>query len=73
MLAEGLNVTLNSDDPPMFGTTLSNEYLMGATVLGLSRSQLTELTANAVRASFLDHGAKETLLAEIADVSAPDR
>jgi aminodeoxyfutalosine deaminase len=73
MLAEGLNVTLNSDDPPMFGTTLSNEYLMGATVLGLSRSQLAELTANAVRASFLDGGAKKTLLAEIADVSAPDR
>jgi len=26
MLEEGLFVTLNSDDPPMFGTTLTDEY-----------------------------------------------
>jgi aminodeoxyfutalosine deaminase len=70
MLAEGLLVTLNSDDPPMFGTTLSNEYLVAASVLGLSRAQLAELAANAVRASFLDAAAKRPLLAEIAEVAA---
>ncbi len=70
MLAEGLLVTLNSDDPPMFGTTLSNEYLVAASVLGLSRAQLAELAANAVRASFLDADAKKPLLAEIAEVAA---
>jgi adenosine deaminase len=69
MLAEGLFVTLNSDDPPMFGTTLSNEYLVAASVLGLSRAQLAELAANAVRASFLDTDAKQSLLAEIAAVA----
>jgi adenosine deaminase len=69
MLEAGLNVTLNSDDPPMFGTTLSNEYLVAARVLGLSRAQLAELAANAVRASFLDEPAKEALLAEIARVN----
>lgn len=70
MLAEGLLVTLNSDDPPMFGTTLSNEYLIAASVLGLSRAQLAQLAANAVRASFLDADAKRPLLAEIAEVAA---
>ena len=65
MLEAGLNVTLNSDDPPMFGTTLSNEYLVAAQILGLSRSQLAELAANAVHASFLDEPAKEELLADI--------
>jgi aminodeoxyfutalosine deaminase len=69
MLEAGLNVTLNSDDPPMFGTTLSNEYLVAARVLGLSRAQLAELAANAVRASFLEEPAKEELLAEIARVN----
>lgn len=65
MLAEGLFVTLNSDDPPMFGTTLTEEYRRAASVLGLGRDQLAALAANAVRASFLDEAAKLTLLAEI--------
>jgi aminodeoxyfutalosine deaminase len=69
MLEAGLNVTLNSDDPPMFSTTLSNEYLVAARVLGLPTAQLAALAANSVRASFLDDGAKAELFAEIAQVS----
>jgi adenosine deaminase len=65
MLAEGLFVTLNSDDPPMFGTTLTEEYRRAASVLGLTRAQLAGLAANGVRASFLDNGTKQALLAEI--------
>jgi aminodeoxyfutalosine deaminase len=70
LLAEGLFVTLNSDDPPMFGTTLTEEYRRAASVLGLSRTQLADLAANGVRASFLDSGAKQPLLAEIAEIVA---
>jgi adenosine deaminase len=73
MLAEGLFVTLNSDDPPMFGTTLTEEYRRAAAVLGLTRAQLAGLAANGVRASFLGAQAKEALLAEIEAVAAdPD-
>ena len=68
MLEAGLFVTLNSDDPPMFGTTLSNEYLVAARELGLSAAGLARLAANGVRASFLDDAAKEALLAEIGEV-----
>ena len=70
MLDEGLYVTVNSDDPPMFGTTLSNEYLVAATVLGLPAAGLARLADNAVRASFLDDRAKESLRGEIAAVLA---
>jgi adenosine deaminase len=70
MLEEGLFVTLNSDDPPMFGTTLTDEYRRAASVLGLSRAQLAGLAANGVRASFLDAAAKQALLAEIDAVTA---
>jgi adenosine deaminase len=70
MLEEGLFVTLNSDDPPMFGTTLTDEYRRAASVLGLSRSELAGLAANGVRASFLDSGATQALLAEIDAVAA---
>jgi len=70
MLKAGLYVTVNSDDPPMFGTTLSNEYLVASAELGLSAAELAGLAANAVRASFLDDAAKVALTAEVAAVSA---
>ena len=70
LLGEGLFVTLNSDDPPMFGTTLTEEYRRAATVLGLGAARLAELAANGVRASFLDSGAKQALLAEISAMAA---
>ncbi|MCO5997705.1 adenosine deaminase [Actinoallomurus rhizosphaericola] len=65
MLAEGLYVTLNSDDPPMFGTTLTNEYRVAARDLGLGREQLADLARNGVRASFLGEDRKREILAEI--------
>ena len=71
MADAGMFVTLNSDDPPMFGTTLSNEYLVAARDLGFSPAELAGLAANGVRASFLDQPAKEALLAEIAAVPVP--
>src|SRR2546430_11494906 len=40
MLEEGLFVTLNSDDPPMFGTTLTDEYRRGGPRLGRGRSEI---------------------------------
>ena len=71
MVEAGLFVTLNSDDPPMFGTSLSNEYLVAGRDLGFSPAELAGLAANGVRASFLDQPSKDALLAEIAAVSLP--
>ncbi len=65
LLERGLFVTLNSDDPPMFGTTLTQEYRRAAAVLGLGRAQLATLAADGVRASFLDSAAKRALIEEI--------
>jgi len=70
LLEQGLFVTLNSDDPPMFGTTLTEEYRRAASALGLGRSQLAALAANGVRASFLDSAAKQALVQEIEAVAA---
>ncbi|HEY7264565.1 MAG TPA: adenosine deaminase [Trebonia sp.] len=69
MLDAGLFVTLNSDDPPMFGTSLTGEYLAAAE-LGLGAAALAGLAANGVRASFLDDAAKGALLGEIESVLA---
>jgi aminodeoxyfutalosine deaminase len=70
LLEEGLYVTLNSDDPPMFGTTLTNEYRTAAVDLGLGTAGVADLARNTVRASFLDEGRKETILAELDAVQA---
>jgi aminodeoxyfutalosine deaminase len=65
-LAEaGCLVTVNSDDPPMFGTDLNTEYAIAARLLGLDAAGVAELAKNAVRASFLDAAGKRRLGEEI--------
>ncbi|MFI0352171.1 adenosine deaminase [Actinomadura sp. 9N407] len=66
MLEEGLFVTLNSDDPPMFGTTLTGEYRVAADTFGLGREDLAALARNAVTASSLDGPGKQAILDGIA-------
>jgi adenosine deaminase len=50
---QGLYVTVNSDDPPMFNTDLVNEYQMLAAHLGFTTGDLEQMSLNALRASFL--------------------
>jgi aminodeoxyfutalosine deaminase len=61
----GVLVTVNSDDPPMFGTTLNREYEIAASLLGLDRRGIAELAKNAVAASFLTDADKSALAAEV--------
>jgi aminodeoxyfutalosine deaminase len=61
----GALVTVNSDDPPMFGTTLNREYEIAADLLGLDERGIAGLAKNAVRASFMPDPEKADLLAEI--------
>lgn len=70
LLAAGLTVTLNSDDPPMFNTTLTDEYLAAARALGLSREQLVEMTLNAARAALLPPDRRAQLEAQIRAIGA---
>lgn len=62
LLEEGLYVTLNSDDPPMFNTTLTDEYLKSAHAFHLPVETLGQLSLNALRASFLSEEKKEFLV-----------
>ncbi|ADB34073.1 adenosine deaminase [Kribbella flavida DSM 17836] len=65
MVDAGLVVTINSDDPPMFGTDLTNEYAVAARLLGLDEAGTADLARTAVRESFADDTTKTALLAEI--------
>ena len=61
----GVTVTVNTDDPPMFGTDLNAEYAIAARLLDLDEAGVADLARAAVRASFAGDGTKTRLLAEI--------
>ncbi|HEU5035558.1 MAG TPA: adenosine deaminase [Nocardioides sp.] len=63
--AAGVTVTVNSDDPPMFNTTLNREYEIAADLLELDEAGVADLARNAVRASFADGDVRTRLLGEI--------
>ncbi|MFD9719475.1 adenosine deaminase [Streptomyces sp. NPDC059076] len=65
MVEAGVLVTVNSDDPPMFGTDLNTEYAVAARLLDLDEHGVAELAKNAVEASFLDPAGKSRISSEI--------
>jgi len=65
LVAAGVPVTINSDDPPMFSTTLNHEYAIAAQLLDLDAAGVADLARAGVRASFLDPAGQQRLLAEI--------
>ena len=67
MVEAGAVVTINSDDPPMFGTWLNREYEIAADLLDLDAEGVADLARTAVRVSYLDEAGKRELLTEIDD------
>ena len=61
----GVVVTVNSDDPPMFGTSLNQEYAVAADLLHLDEAGLAALARAAVDASFADAATKQRVRGEI--------
>jgi aminodeoxyfutalosine deaminase len=61
----GLMITLNSDDPPMFGSNLLEEYVLAQERYGFTLEQMRELAANSVEASFLPPERKLALLRQV--------
>jgi adenosine deaminase/aminodeoxyfutalosine deaminase len=50
---QGLMLTLNTDDPAMFGTTLTKEYELAQAEFAFTDEHLRELARNSFEASFL--------------------
>jgi adenosine deaminase len=64
-LRRGYPITLNSDDPGMFGNRLLKEYKTMADLHPVSIDQLGTLAKNAVNGAFLSNGRKLELAREI--------
>jgi aminodeoxyfutalosine deaminase len=70
LVAAGVTVTVNTDDPPMVGTDLNTEYAIAARLLDLDELGLTGLALAAVDASFASQATKTALRAEISSYAA---
>ncbi len=63
--AAGVPYSINSDDPPMFATTLTREYGIAAALLGLDRDGIAALPRAALAQSFAPADVKARILAEL--------
>jgi adenosine deaminase len=65
LLQAGLQVTLNSDDPTILGTSLSQEFALAIRDHGLTIESLKGMTLAAVQAAFLQPKEKKALEADM--------
>ncbi|WFF09672.1 adenosine deaminase [Micromonospora sp. WMMD1076] len=65
LVEAGVPVSINSDDPPMFGTTLNDEYAVAARLLRLGPDGVAALARDAVAAAFLAPTEQARITAEI--------
>jgi adenine deaminase len=70
LLARGLCVTINSDDPAYFGGYVGDNYAATADALGLGRDEMVQVARNSFVASFLDDDERRAHLAELDRVVA---
>ncbi len=65
MIAKGLMVTVNSDDPAYFGGYINDNYHALHDALGLTRGDFAGLARNSFEAAFLDDKDKRALIARL--------
>lgn len=71
LMAAGCRVTLNSDDPPYFDTSIGREYAQAAAGFGLSDEALRGFTRTAIESAFVDAATKASLLTRLDDAGVP--
>jgi len=62
LFKKGVNVTINSDDPPMFGSNITDEFDLIYNEWGYSDKEFQQLTTTAVDVSFLPKDEKKKYL-----------
>lgn len=65
LLARGVKVTLNTDDPSISGIDLAHEYRVAREKLGLGEPDLRKLQENALAAAFLSDEERAALLEKV--------
>lgn len=71
LLAAGVRVTVNSDDPPFFRTSLGREYDSVAATFDLDAAIMNAFTRTAIEAAFVDEPTRKMLLARLPGAQRP--
>jgi adenosine deaminase len=58
---DGLMITINSDDPAMFDTSITNEYLVLIQKFGFNLEEIKKVNFNSIQASFMTDQEKNTM------------
>ncbi|MBO9096699.1 MULTISPECIES: adenosine deaminase [unclassified Rhizobium] len=61
----GVRVTISSDDPPFFKTSLEREYALASLAFGFSEAEINAMTRTGLEAAFVDDETRSRLLAMI--------
>lgn len=64
MVERGLKIMLDCDDPPMFGTDPSKDYVVAVEQIGLGQDDVRESVMNAIDGSWLDDLSKRRMRRE---------
>ncbi len=67
LLDHGLKVTINSDDPPMFNTNLTDEFLVARSAFRWDGSHVRQLVLNAVEVNLLRESEKKIMLRDFVE------
>ena len=74
LYAKGVTITVSTDDPPLFNTTMNQEVNLLATQFGLDVPAIDEMLLNSIRSSFLPekrrHELETAFRSELADLKA---
>ncbi|GGP24261.1 adenosine deaminase [Silvimonas amylolytica] len=65
MLAHGVKVTINSDDPAYFGGYVNDNFVACVEALALTEEEVIKLARNSIEASWLEAARRDALLAEV--------
>jgi adenosine deaminase len=64
MIEAGLGVSINSDDPPMFGTDIGQEFVYAGAALSWTPAQAAERALAGLEGAFLDDADRARLVAD---------
>ncbi len=64
-LEAGINISLNSDDPPFMSTTLAQEYALTQNAYNYSDDDMEAITAMAIESAFVDEETKKARRAKL--------
>jgi adenosine deaminase len=63
----GVNVTVSTDDPPFFGTTMRREYEQLQTAFGWDEAQFKDINKQAANAAFCDAATRQNILKKLGE------